>query len=249
MKLRSTASIVGIAISGIVVGGAFSPASAAGLLLTNNTGYTGPTLDLSTYANGTLTYTLGPAPIGAITFTANNGGGITGNGAVLGQGAYSLGDNGDLDVAATYVGLDSATGYMTFTFASPVSSFGAFMNYVPASSFIAIGETNYTNPIISAYDSSNNLLDSFDLSTAAPISTPGALNQFAFRGISGTSAPIASFRLSGSYLIAASSANGFVGSTIPTSPTTVPEPFTVIGTLIGGTAAFRLKKKLKSDKI
>jgi hypothetical protein len=29
-------------------------------------------------------------------------------------------------------------------------------------------------------------------------------------------------------------------------PAAVPEPFTIIGTLIGGTAAFRMKKKLKS---
>lgn len=27
----------------------------------------------------------------------------------------------------------------------------------------------------------------------------------------------------------------------------VPEPFTIIGTIIGGTAAFRLRKKLKSE--
>jgi hypothetical protein len=29
--------------------------------------------------------------------------------------------------------------------------------------------------------------------------------------------------------------------------TSVPEPFTVIGSIIGGTAAFRMRKKLKSD--
>lgn len=29
-------------------------------------------------------------------------------------------------------------------------------------------------------------------------------------------------------------------------PTAVPEPFTIIGTLIGGTAALRMRKKLKS---
>jgi hypothetical protein len=34
----------------------------------------------------------------------------------------------------------------------------------------------------------------------------------------------------------------------PTSPSTsVPEPFTIIGTLIGGTAALRLRKKLKAE--
>jgi hypothetical protein len=36
----------------------------------------------------------------------------------------------------------------------------------------------------------------------------------------------------------------------PTAPptTAVPEPFTIIGTLIGGTAAVRMRKKLKADK-
>ncbi len=39
------------------------------------------------------------------------------------------------------------------------------------------------------------------------------------------------------------------GSVVSTaSATDVPEPFTIIGTLIGGTAAFRMRKKLKADK-
>jgi Protein of unknown function (DUF642) len=33
------------------------------------------------------------------------------------------------------------------------------------------------------------------------------------------------------------------------SPTSVPEPFTIVGTIIGGTAALRLRKKLKSATI
>jgi hypothetical protein len=32
------------------------------------------------------------------------------------------------------------------------------------------------------------------------------------------------------------------------APTSVPEPFTVIGTLVGGTAAIRMRKKLKLDR-
>lgn len=40
------------------------------------------------------------------------------------------------------------------------------------------------------------------------------------------------------------------GSITPAAPTTaVPEPFTIIGTLIGGTAALRMRKKLKSTNI
>lgn len=33
----------------------------------------------------------------------------------------------------------------------------------------------------------------------------------------------------------------------PSDPTAVPEPFTIVGTLIGGTAALRMRKKLKSN--
>lgn len=34
----------------------------------------------------------------------------------------------------------------------------------------------------------------------------------------------------------------------PTSTTSVPEPLTIVGSIIGGTAAFRLKKRLESSK-
>ena len=39
-----------------------------------------------------------------------------------------------------------------------------------------------------------------------------------------------------------------VSSPINQPTTSVPEPFTIIGTLIGGTSAVRMRKKLKSDK-
>jgi hypothetical protein len=44
-----------------------------------------------------------------------------------------------------------------------------------------------------------------------------------------------------------SSLGGF-GTAIPGIPTgtAVPEPFTIIGTLVGGTAALRMRKKLRS---
>jgi hypothetical protein len=38
------------------------------------------------------------------------------------------------------------------------------------------------------------------------------------------------------------------GSISATAATAVPEPFTIIGSIIGGTAAFRMRKKLKSNK-
>jgi hypothetical protein len=151
------------------------PAQAVGLLLTSQSSYTGQSLDLSAYANGQYNFTFGPKSIpGGITFTSNNNGGNTGRGSVLGQGQYSLGNNGSFNGNAVYAGLDSATGYMTFSFANPVTSFGAFLNY----------GTNTGQPIISTYDSNNNLLSSYNLLASAPISTPNGINQFEFRGIS-----------------------------------------------------------------
>jgi hypothetical protein len=46
-----------------------------------------------------------------------------------------------------------------------------------------------------------------------------------------------------------SSSSVFAGgiSQLANGATSVPEPFTVIGSIIGGTAAFRMRKKLKSD--
>jgi hypothetical protein len=136
----------------------------AGTLLTTEVGYTGPILNLSSYANRSYNDTFGPAPIpGGITFTSNNGGGNSGRGSILGQGSYGLRANGDIVSIPVYAGLDSGTGFMTFTFSSPISEFGAFMNYAPLSG---------DNPTIKAFDTANNLLDSFDLAALAPISTP-----------------------------------------------------------------------------
>jgi hypothetical protein len=243
MKLQSLALMTGIAASSIVASGAFAPAQAVGVLLTSQAGYTGPVLDLSPYANGSYNFTVGPEPIpGGITFTSNVVLADTqsGNGSVLGQGSYGLDANGTFDADRVYAGLDAAKGYMTFSFAAPIQSFGAFLNYAPGYGIDDGGE----NPTISTYDINNQLLSTFDL-LAAPggaISTPNGLNQFAFRGISEATASIASFRLGGSYILATGTANGAVAAT------DVPEPFTIVGTLVGGSAALRMRKKLKSSK-
>ena len=205
-----------------------APAQAVGILLQSEAGYTGLGLDLSAYTGNGYNFTTGPASIpGGITFTATTP-------SVLGQGSYGLSGNGNLGGNAVYAGLNTGSVQrMTFSFASAISSFGAFVNYAPGSG---------TDPTISTFDSSNTLLSTFNLATLAPISTPGGFNQFVFRGIDEGSAIISSFQLSGSYIVAAGSADGSAAST----STAVPEPFTIIGTLIGGTAAFRMRKKLKA---
>jgi hypothetical protein len=55
-------------------------------------------------------------------------------------------------------------------------------------------------------------------------------------------------------LVSTSTAGDFVGvnlsiNAVSATSTAVPEPFTIVGTLIGGTAAFRMRKKLSAAKL
>jgi PEP-CTERM motif len=186
-KIFAVAAVAAIAV----------PASAASLL-TSAAGYTGPVLNLSAF-NSFYTFTAGPVGLpGGITYSSTN------VNSVLGNGGYGLADNG-ASVTTLIVGTNSMTDTVTFTFATPVSQFGGGFNYA-----IAIGEPVGDSPVISAFDSSNNLIAAYDLQSLAPISTPGANDVFLFRGIDGGGTGIASFTLSGSFIIIAGTATGAV---------------------------------------
>lgn len=190
--------------------------SQAAVLLTDFNTYGGPGLDLSAYVGIGYNFTFGPKPIpGGITFTAApGGGGNSGNGSVLGQGSYGLGSNGSFGGTAVYAGVDSGTGYAQFAFATPITEFGAFFNYAPG-----IGNS----PVISVLSLGTEVA-SFDLSTLAPISTPGGFNDFEFRGIrlGAGEGTFDAFRFGGSYLLAAATASGD-----PVNPNPAPEPMSL----------------------
>jgi len=66
IRVRSKALIVLLGLA--MVGFTLSTASASTVLLTDDTGYSGPVLDLSAYANGSYNFTLGPVALpGGIT--------------------------------------------------------------------------------------------------------------------------------------------------------------------------------------
>ncbi len=115
--------------------------------------------------------------------------------------------------------------------------------------FAYVSGSNYslTNDLVFAFGNGVNLTlgqnnifsasgvgtNSVSLSLVAPIT-----NSFFSSGGDITPVPTFALTLTDSGL---PSRGVYVGQV---SPTAVPEPFTVIGTLIGGTAAFRLRKKL-----
>lgn len=207
-------------------------ASAAVMLTTDDSGYTGPELDLSAYENGMYNFTFGPEFLpGGITFTAApGGGGNSGMGSVIGQGSYGLGANGSFGGDAVYIGVDSATGFATLTFDSLVSSFGGYWNYAPGT-----GDA----PTIGAYDMSGVLIDEFDLAAVAPISTPGGFNEFAFRGLVSDAADIKSVRFGGSYILLAGTADGRV----PAPAVPVPAAAVLLLGALGGLGGLKALRR------
>ncbi len=214
MKLRTLfTAVAAISIAAFAATGA-----SASVLVTSPGAYGGPSLDLTPYANGSYNFTFGPVTVGpGMTFTANPGcsgaypcGGNSGRGSVVGQGSYGLGANGSFGGAATYIGVDSGTGYDTIMFSQAQTQFYGYWNYGPG-----FGD----NATISTVDSLGTVLQSFDLTVLAPISTPGGFNAFQFRGIEGTD-QFQGIRFGGNYLLLAATATG--------DPTDggVPEPAT-----------------------
>jgi PEP-CTERM motif len=232
-----------------------APAAQAGLW-TDGEDYTGPFIDLASridLGNGlpsdaavqaTYGYTYGPVDLPGMVFTRSSGATNSGQGAVLGQGDYDLGRNGSLGGAAVYAGLDSLTGFMDFRLTGgPVSQFGAWVNYYGGLHYDSEGGNSA--PFIAALGADGQVLESWDLSARAPISTPDGFNQFAFRGISRDSADIFGLRLGNAYIVAAGSADGGVPAA-PVAP--VPEPSTYALMLAGlGFVAWQARRRKQSS--
>jgi hypothetical protein len=240
MRLKTISRLTGAAL--LSFGLPVVSAYATETLVTSPNGFSWPVIDLSAFANGSYNFTNGPVSLpNGIAFTASpgvGGDGVTpngnsGQGSVIGQGEYGLLNNGGFGGNATYIGVDSGTGFDTLIFDSPVATFGAYWNYATPVDY----RPWWTNPTISTFDSGGNLIDSFDLSVLAPISTPGGFNEFLFRGIVDTSAQIKYVEFGGAYMLLAQSATGSV----------IPEPSTwammILGFACLGFAGYRSARR------
>ena len=191
----------------LAFGGVAGPTLASPSLLTSATGYTGPVLNLAPYA-GSETFLGSPVTLGDGTVVS-----------AYSTGSYIGVDYAGVNFVSNGVSMDtpvimsdlSASNPVTLTFAAPVSSFGAEFNYIPDPFF---GD----DPVLSAYDAGGDLIASYDLAALAPISTPGGVNAFAFRGIDGGGDLIASITFAGSDLTTAGG---------------VPEPATWLAMMVG----------------
>lgn len=172
---------------------------AGATLITSNAGFTSPSvIDFSQFAAACGSFGAagcqGPLNVGAlvgetVTFTGTpgfNGAAVYNGGfGLIGNGSWNSGRNG-------YVGDNSETSFMTFTFAAgPVSDVGAFVNYAPGAGVARM----------EVLDALSFVLETHDVGVEAAISTPGGLNAGAFRGISHATSDIYAIRWSGAFSV------------------------------------------------
>lgn len=165
---------------------------------------------------------LGPQTFGHVitwtsTYSQSNFGycgdyGYSGNGSWTGI----LGPMAGLNDSTDKLG---STDTMTFTFSTPVSAVGGFLNYTP-------GSTNPTT--IAVYDASDNLIESYNLT----FTTGGGGDTGFFYGFEESANIISSFTLTDNYV-------GIVNLTTKASPVTLPGAIWLLGSGLLGLAGMR----------
>jgi PEP-CTERM motif len=156
----------------------------------------------------------------------------TGNPQVTyGNAEYFIGSNGSWSPSGefSWIATNDGSGSITVNLGGNFGLIGGFMNYGPGfgadATITALAADGVT------------VLESYDLVTSAPISTPDGTNAGAFRGISRPQDDIHYFELSGNFILAHTLEIGQAAAP-------VPEPGTLA--LLGfGLAAFGLLRRRK----
>jgi hypothetical protein len=161
---------------------------------------------------------------------------VSGGGNIwLYDGGWGLGDNGSWDSGrAGFLGIFDEQGPLRINFNSGnVGGFGFFMNVVtPGAEFQPV--------VLRAYDSGGGLLEAFDVTATANISTPGALNAGAFRGIQLAGNNIAYIELLGDTAVF----DDFRFSRIGTAPVPEPSLLALLALGVGGVIGVQRRKRV-----
>ncbi|MCE2949283.1 MAG: hypothetical protein ACK515_26485 [bacterium] len=191
---------------------AFSPLVAQGALITSPAGLVAPVTTPAPAYTGPQSpgYTIGPflvpVPFGnGISYTSSS------SGTYYGASEYILLDNGQW-LNLNWVGTAENT-KVTFDLGGLFGAVGGFMNYATPGA---------GTPVIRVLDAGGNELESHDLSVAAPISTPGGVDQGAFRGIQRASADIRFFEIDGAFLLVNSLTTADPGTSVVPVPASLP---------------------------
>ncbi len=256
-KIKQITLTTGLAIGGIVASGSVLPAGAFTLVFgedinANSNASNIPNSQAAETAflsnltgsqtEGFESFNLGNSAtnlssIGATLTTANS----------LLSGVSTMPVNGRFPISGTNyyeVGSSGGNTTTTITFSTPVAAFG----------FYATDIENLEGIQLQLNDSANTLLTRAR-TAVTPISGSAMYYGIVAQNLSETFSsvtfslsPVSADKQQDRFGLDNLRVATFAQLKAPGSATAVPEPFTVIGTLIGGTAAFRIRKRLKSNK-
>ena len=185
MRIRRTQTIrQGLTLGVLFAGLAYAQPSYATLLTTDpGTGTTTVFTDVG------LSFNPGPVLLDGFSWTGNPQ-------VVSGNITYGLDTNGEWSVFEdfSWIATDEGTGSITVNLGGLFGLVGGFMNYAP--------NVGSDATITALAGDGVTVLETYDLVTLAPISTPNGLNAGAFRGISRAANDIGFFQLSNNFILA-----------------------------------------------
>lgn len=184
-----------------------SPLPAQAALITTDAGLVSPVTTTPGYSDLQFGPFVAPVAFGnGISFTSAQ------PEAVYGNSFFGLVGNGWWE-GRSFVGINSIPGALRFDLGGVFAAVGGEFNYATGA---------YGARTLRALDAGGNVLESYDIAALAPISTPGARNEGAFRGIQRASADIRFFEIDGAYMLLGNLTTAGPGTSVVPVPASLP---------------------------